>query len=332
MGPAERLLGMLEQLQVPLGQVRDQLGIPGMGAAAATNFRDKSKMKETLRAAGLPCARHRLVTNASDGLDFARQVGFPVVVKPPDGAGAVATARAADPTELAALLRGMSAGPNNPVLLEEFIQGLERSFEVVSVRGEPVWHSLTRYSPPPLEVLRTPWIQWTVTLPREVEHPAYDEVRRVGFAALRALGMETGLSHMEWFRRQDGSVAISEIAARPPGAQIMQLMSWSTDRDMFGAWANLMIHGTFEPPVRRYATGVAFFRAMGEGRVVGVRGLDEAQAQVGKLVVDVNLPQVGQPRATGYEGEGWAIVRADDTDTVDQALRTLISTVRVELG
>ena len=41
LGPVQRLLAVLEQLQVPLGQVREHLGIPGMDAATAHNFRDK---------------------------------------------------------------------------------------------------------------------------------------------------------------------------------------------------------------------------------------------------------------------------------------------------
>ena len=74
------------------------------------------------------------------------------------------------------------------------------------------------------------------------------------------------------------------------------------------------------------------FRAMGAGRVVRVRGLDAAQAAVGHLVVEADLPKAGQPRSSSYEGEGWAIVRAEDTATVDEALATLITTVRVDVA
>jgi hypothetical protein len=48
----QRLLAVLEQLQVPLAQVREQLGIPGMDTATARNFRDKARMKTVLRAPG----------------------------------------------------------------------------------------------------------------------------------------------------------------------------------------------------------------------------------------------------------------------------------------
>jgi len=332
LGDVDRMLSMLEQLQVTVAQAREHLGLPGMHTEAALNFRDKARMKDLLRGAGLPCAKHRLVEDVMDGVDFARTIDGPVVLKPVAGAGAKSTFRADDIDAVGHCLLGMKPSKANPVLLEEFVVGQERSFEVISIDGEPVWHSLTHYSPPPLDAVRNPWIQWCVTLPREVDAPRYDDIREAGFAALRVLGMGTGLSHMEWFRRPDGSLAISEIAARPPGAQIMNLMSRHTETDFYRAWARLMTQGEFAPRERKWAAGVAFFRGIGPGRVARLTGLKAAQEAVGHLVVDTNLPKPGQPKSDSYEGEGWAVVRAPQTAAVDAALRTLISTVRVEMG
>ncbi len=337
-GPVDRLVGTFEQLQVALGDVRDRLGIHGMGGTTARGFRDKALMKELLSAAGLPVARHRRLESVDDAVAFAQVAGYPLVVKPLAGAGAVATVRANNEAELRAFLDDLRPSPTSPVQCEEFVAGIERSFEVVSVDGAPVFHSLTRYDPSPLEVLENPWIQWTVLLPREVEHAAYDETRRIGFAALRALGMNTGISHMEWFRRRDGSIVIGEIAARPPGAQILSLMSYAHDTDFVARWASLAAGGEFSMPSRRYATGVAFFRGQGQGaagrggRITAVRGVEEAQRLVGDLVVEARMPQVGQFTASSYEGEGFAIVRHEDTDKVEKALHTLVSTVRVEVA
>src|SRR6266571_6402922 len=91
LGRADRLIGAYEQLQVPLAEVRERRAIAGMPAEAARNFRDKARMKSLLREAGLPCARHRLVTGPADAMEFAGEVGFPLIVKPPAGAGAQAT-------------------------------------------------------------------------------------------------------------------------------------------------------------------------------------------------------------------------------------------------
>src|SRR5262245_59862303 len=65
-GPVARLIGTLEELQVPLAEVRARFQIPGLGLESAHLFRDKSRMKDALRAAGLPCARHQLCGDATE--------------------------------------------------------------------------------------------------------------------------------------------------------------------------------------------------------------------------------------------------------------------------
>jgi hypothetical protein len=333
LGGIDRLIGTLEQLQVPLARARAWLGVRGLGVEAAENFRDKSRMKNVLRAAGIPCARHRLVAGAADAWSFAREVGYPLVVKPPAGAGAKATFRVDDAGALGEALAVHAPAPGRVVLLEEFVLGDEHSFDTVSIDGKAVWHSLSHYRPTPLEVLRQPWIQWCVQIPREVDSPRYDDIRGVAYKALDALGMGTGVTHMEWFRRPDGSLAISEVAARPPGAQFCTLISYAHDIDFYAAWARLVVFDTFVPPERPYSAGAAYLRGQGgAGHVRAVHGLQQALRDVGALVVDAQLPAVGQAPSGSYEGEGYVILRHPDTEVVERALARLISTVRVELA
>lgn len=331
-GAIARCFGAYEQLQQPLAIVRERLGIPGLSSEAAHNFRDKARMKDALRAAGVPVARHRLITSREDALVFIEEVGFPIVLKPPAGAGAIATQRIRDVASIDTMLAGYRATADNPMLAEEFLRGTEYSLETVSVDGEAIWHSLTRYGPTPLDVVENSWIQWTVLLPREVDAPEFDDIRTVGAHALRALGMGTGVSHCEWFRRDDGTVAISEIAARPPGANITTMISRAHDIDFVAAWVRLMINGTFDPPDRRYAVGTAYLRGQGTGQVRTVEGLDAVQEQFGALICDSRLPYPGQHPTGSYEGEGYIIVRHPDTAVVQHALERIVSTVRVRLG
>ncbi|MFN9425347.1 acetyl-CoA carboxylase biotin carboxylase subunit family protein [Gemmatimonas sp.] len=330
-GAVARCFAAYEQCQLPLAQVRERLGIPGLPAAASHNFRDKARMKDVLRAAGVPVARHQLVHEAADARRFVHEVGFPIVVKPPAGAGAKATERVRTVAELEQVLQRYAPSAHDPMLAEEFLRGTEHSLETVSINGHAVWHSLTRYAPTPLEVLETPWIQWTVLLPREVDDPAYADIRAVGDRALRALGMTTGVSHCEWFRRPDGSVAVSEIAARPPGANMTTMISRANDMDFVGAWVRLMVDGTFTPPERRYAVGTAYLRGQGQGTVAAVEGLDQVQREWGHLICDYRLPHLGQSPTGSYEGEGFMIVRHPDTGVVQAALARIISTIRVVL-
>jgi phosphoribosylaminoimidazole carboxylase (NCAIR synthetase) len=331
-GPIHRIYGAYEQLQVPLAEARERLGVEGMSAETARNFRDKSRMKDVLRAAGVPCARHRLAHDEAEGRAFAEEVGYPLVVKPPAGAGAQGTFRVDDAGAFGEALRVSDPSPQRPVLIEEFITGEEHSLETITVNGRAVWHSLTHYHPTPLETLRNPWIQWCVLLPREIDGPQYDDIRHAAEAALAALGMQTGLTHMEWFRRGDGSVAVSEVGARPPGAQITTLVSRAHDIDFLHAWARVMVYGEFEPPARRYAAGAAFLRGQGSGRVVAVHGLEQVERELGELVTDVKLPEVGEAPTGSYEGEGYVLLRHPETEVVREALLRLVSLIRVELG
>ena len=206
---------------MPLAQVRERLGIAGMDAATADNFRDKARMKSVFEAADIPCARNARVDSADAARSaFSRWGDGPAVVKPLAGMGAKNTFRVDDRVALERWLAVSPPTAEAPALLEEFLTGQEFSFESVLVDGELRWHSISRYDPTPLTVVENPWIQWTVVLPRQIDGDEFEPIRRIGTDAVRALGLRTGLTHAEWFRRPDGSVAISEIGARPPGPQI----------------------------------------------------------------------------------------------------------------
>jgi len=331
-GPVRRILAVLEQLQVPLAQVREHLSIPGIDVETAGNFRDKAQMKSVLRAAGVPCARHALVDSAAGAAGFAREVGFPLVVKPPAGAGAKSTFRLDDADDLRTWLDAAPPAPDRLALIEEFLTGDEGSYDSVMVDGQIVWDSVSSYRPTPLEVLRNPWIQWVVLMPHDIGGPEYAGIRAIAPTALRALGLHTGLTHLEWFRRPDGTVAVSEVAVRPPGGQITSMLCYAHDFDLYSAWAQLMVHGTFAPPRRSWSVGTVFLRGQGTGQVTAVRGLDELPSEVSSLVVESRLPKPGQLSSSSYEGDGYIIVRHPDTAVVTEALRRLVTGVRVELG
>lgn len=329
-GGAHRIVGILENIQDQLAEARVVLGLPGITPEVARRFRDKGVMKSALRAAGLPCARHARLRSVPDAWRFVEQVGYPIVIKPPDGAGCRATYKIDHPDALHAALAEIRPAPDREALAEEFVTGEEHSFDTITIDGKPVFHSISRYLPGPLDVMRNDWIQWCVYLPRDIAGPEYDGIRKAGFAANRALGLGTAMTHMEWFRRPDGSPVISEVGARPPGAQFTSLMSWAYDRSLYSAWAQAMINehveGGFE---RKYSAGIAFLRGSGHGKVARVDGLEEAQRKVGRFVVEARLPVVGRPRAQGYEGEGYVIVRHPETRVVTDALSEIIQTVRV---
>lgn len=333
-GPVDRLIGVLEQLQLPMAEARELAGVEGMSLEVARNFRIKDRMKEVLRGAGVPVARSALASSADELRAFAEQVDFPIVVKPPAGLGTRGTFRITSREQLDAMLAyGMAPTGEQPAQAEEFVVGREFTCETVMIDGEPIWRCGTRYYPGPLEVLENPWMQYVVLLPREQDDPTWRNFDAINTKALQALGMRSGLSHMEWFLRHDGSMLVNEVGARPPGVHIMPMMGMVHETDMIADWAALMSFDRFEPKVRKWAAGAAFFRGQGRGdRVVALHGWEAAREAVGDALVEAVLPKVGQPRSDHYEGEGYAIIKHATTQGATECLKALINNVRVELG
>ena len=111
---------------------------------------------------------------------------------------------------------------------------------------------------------------------------------------------------------------------------IVKLTGLAHDTDLYRAWARATVDEAFDGPwERKFSTGCAYLRGPGQGRVVSVDGLDEAQRAVGHLVVHTSLPKIGAPKRDTYEGDGYAIVRHPDTNVVKAALKTIVETVVV---
>jgi formate-dependent phosphoribosylglycinamide formyltransferase (GAR transformylase) len=327
-GQPFRIVGTVEQTMVALARARERHKVPGTDVRTATLFREKALMKEALRAAGLPVARHRLISSASDARSFAEEIGFPMILKPPAGVGAKATFRVANLQELLEGVR--SARPSDPVLAEEMLRGSEHSFETVTVGGEPRVWSFSTYLPGCLEVVENPWIQWACVLPREINTPVHERARKLGFDAIRALGLEDGMTHMEWFLRPDGSIAIGEIAARPPGPQLCQMTGLVHEIDPYRAWARAVIDGVLDAPwERRWAAGTAFVRGVGQGNVSSITGVRETHEAIGPWLVEAKLPTIGKKKNDSYEGDGYVVVRHQSTQKVNALISAVVQTLKI---
>src|SRR5260370_195546 len=85
-------------------RLREELGMPGLSVAQTVPFRDKERMKQLLDAAGLRTPWHTQARTVADVWAAAERVGYPLIVKPIDGAGSADTYRADSAGELDSVL------------------------------------------------------------------------------------------------------------------------------------------------------------------------------------------------------------------------------------
>ncbi|MEN9800621.1 MAG: hypothetical protein RL653_4318 [Pseudomonadota bacterium] len=316
--PIDRLEAVVEAHIMAAAKVREAMGIPGTSVRSSWLCRDKPAMKEVLRKGGVRCALSTAANSVQEIVDFAKEVGFPLILKPRDGAGASGTARVNNAEQLLAAARELGVDGGRSVAVEEFIEGHEAFYDTLTVRGRVVHDFASHYYPGVLESMRTRWISPQIAVTNRIDSaPAYNDVRAMGQKVIELLGLETTATHMEWFIGPKGLV-FSEIACRPPGVRTWDLYNVANDVDLYREWANLQVHGRPGARLsRRFATGLIALRPECDGRVTGYDGWDAIERAFGPYIIDAHLPPPGSPTgpvAAGYMANAWIRFKHPDYD------------------
>ena len=331
----DRLEATVEAHIMPAACVREACGIPGTSRETAFLCRDKPAMKEVLRRAGIACAQSTRAHGPQDARSFAATIGYPLIVKPPAGAGASGTWRVRDARELERVIVESGLADGHAVAVEEFNEGHEGYLDTLTIRGEVVHEFITHYYPNVLEAMRERWISPQMVTTNRIDAPGYDEVRTMARRVIGILGIGTSATHMEWFFGPKG-LRFSEIGCRPPGVGQWDVYNDANEFDLYLEWASAIVHGAaYRRPSRRYAAGMIALRPERDGRITGYSGVDEIHRRYGDCIVAAHLPNPGnpsQPIEGGYMANAWMRVRHPDYDRLREILNDIGETVRVHAG
>ncbi len=315
-----------ESLIMAVATVREAMELPGLSTRSAMLCRDKPAMKAALREAGVPCAASAAVSSIAELHGFAAREGFPLILKPRAALGSLGTYRVDNVIELEKAAQALGVPRGESVAVEEFVEGHEGFYDTLSVDGEPVHEFVSHYYPNVLEALDNRHVAPKIAATNRIDAESYTELRVMGRKVIKALGIGTSATHMEWFFGPKG-LKFSEIGARPPGERIWDLYSNGNDIDMWFEWAATTVHGVpGTTPSRRFATGSVQVRPPRDGVISGYDNLDEVMAKIEPHVFDMRLPKPGTPTDPIYKGylnNVWFRLRHPDYD----GLRALMSYV-----
>lgn len=310
----DRVICLWEPGVLLAARLREELGTGGMTVDECLPFRNKDLMKEKVAAAGIRTPKHRSAKSAQGVRAAAKKIGYPIIIKPIDGAGSMDTYRANNAADLKAAIAKM--GHIGEVNVEEFIDGEEYTYDTICIDGKIVYSNIGYYRPRPLIARSEEWISPQTLCLRDIDAPNLVEGNEMGRAVLKALNFKTGFTHMEWYRKSDGEVVFGEIAARPAGARTVDLMNFVSDIDLFRGYAEAEVHGRFTATgERKYNTVNVFKRAQGTGRIQHIEGLEQLRARYGRHIVHVDLLPIGASRRNWVQtliSDGYVCVRHPD--------------------
>lgn len=297
-------------------RMREAFDVPGMRVDQANAFRDKETMKTALDAAGIRTPHHYRAESSSEVEEAAAKVGYPLIVKPIDGAGSADTYVVRSEDELPDVVRAVRHVPE--VSVEEFIEGEEFTYDAILAGGETLFESVCWYRPKPLTARQSPWISPQAICLADITQPEIACGVELGRQALKALGYETGMAHMEWYLSdKTGEAIFGEVGARAPGGRLSHGMNLSCDADVFQLWAEAITSGKTDQNLeKRFNAALIFKRAQGPGQVITrIEGLDRILAEDGEHIPVVDLVPIGSPRRDWTQvvtGDGWCVARHMD--------------------
>jgi biotin carboxylase len=324
-GPVAGVTSSSEYYIGTASEVARWLGRPHPDPAAVRSCRDKAAQRDRLHRAGVPGARSAAATSPAAAVAAAGRIGYPVVVKPVAGSGSIATRRCPDPDCVAAAATAvlsaapgeLSLPPQEAVLVEEYLPGVEYSVETFDRQVIGV----TRKHLGP-----EPWfVETGHDFPAPLAAADRDRVAGTALAALRALGLGWGPAHVELRCAAAGDPRIVEVNPRLAGGMIPRMVQEATGIDLVHQTV-ARVAGRAGPPVptRDRAAAIRFLVADASGHLVEIQGAAEARRVPG--VVEVGLTrQPGQDvrlRGSFQDRLGYVIASGADLDAAVAAART----------
>ena len=198
-----------------IARIADALGVPGIGVETARAMTHKATMRSRLEAAGVPQPRFVPIRTHAEVAEAAEQVRFPAVLKPVDSSGQFGVFRVGSLDDAVTRLpETLAVSPSGNAILEELVEGTEMNGIVIVRNGEALSVTLCDRLHPPGQSFGVSWIH---LFPPSVDGAQLAETERVASAAVRALGLETGVAFPQLIATADGRCVVVECAARIGG-------------------------------------------------------------------------------------------------------------------
>jgi hypothetical protein len=215
------------------GIINHKLGIAGIQPENLNRLKKKSIMKKLFKEIGLPVARGERIRDFNHGLRLARDLGYPLILKPDEGVGASGIHKVINGTQLKTLLSEI----NGDYLLEEFVDAQIVTYDgLVDANGSILFENSLIYGDGVLDYVLGKDTFFYVS--RHIP----DRLSQIGRRLTKLFDIRRKFFHFEFFR-VDGDYMPIEINCRPPGGAILDMMNYSVDDDLYAAYACMIAKG-----------------------------------------------------------------------------------------
>ena len=220
----------------------------------------KSKMKDVYKSCNIPVARYILISTYENAINFTREVGYPVVVKPDNGVGASSTYKLENDDELSYFFA--TKDNNTTYIMEEFINGHVETFDGITDSNKNILISASHVMLHSImDTVNTCSDTAFYFQPFEGK-----DIEFIGKKVVKAFDTRSRYFHFEFFRLEEdkeglgkkGDLVGLEVNMRAPGAYIPDMINYAYDVDTYALWSDVLIYDKIFVDVnRKYVVGYA---------------------------------------------------------------------------
>lgn len=210
---------MTHAVDIPfvVAKVAQALGLPHLDPKAALRATDKIERIETFKKAGLPVAKFNQAKSYKEAEIKAQQIGFPLVVKPADNAGARGVKRINNINELKdGFIEALNFSKSKKVLLEQFLEGIEISTESFVYKGKIYTTGFADRNYSRSKEFEPYFVEDGHSVPSTLDNKTKQKVIKTVEKAIRALGIDWGVAKGDILISK-GKIYVIEMAARTSG-------------------------------------------------------------------------------------------------------------------
>lgn len=318
-----------------VAKVAKELDLIGIDEKTAINATNKSKMRDALKAYGVPIPMYFSVEDYDQyikAIDNLRNKKYKCIVKPADNSGSrgIRLVENYDIDQLKKIYDYCKKNSNSgKLVIEEYMQGPEVSVETISRNGTcnviQITDKLTTGAPY--------FVEMGHNQPSQLPINIIEKIKKVAIDANKAVGIENGPSHTEIKVTKDGP-KIVELGARLGGDNITtHLVPYSTGINMVEASIKIALGEDVDITKKINMASAARYKKCDIGKIIKITGVDQANKIQG--VKDVKIVHgVGEESRqikSSNDRVAYVISQAENTSKATLYCEKALEKIKIEV-
>lgn len=279
----------------------------------------KSRMKEAYQRAGIKTARWQLIHSCEEAIHFAKEVGYPVIVKPDKGVGAVSTYKLNNENDVINFWDHRDT--DIQFIEEEYVPGHVETFDGITNSSRELLFCASQVLPDSLMDA----VNQDKDIISYTKYPDND-LLDAGKKILKEFDTRNKFFHFEFFRLDEDKASLGkkgdiiglEVNMRAPGGYIPDKMNFAFNVDVYTIWADSLIYD------RCFMSGKFEYYVVHIGRKNSINyshNYEEIRERYSsKIVLEKDVPEV----LAGEMGNHAYLVRSTSLDEMKEQVEYIL--------